>query len=114
MNSLSGKTVLIADGEKLSAAYLRQRLVDNGAIVHVVDTAAALRFIKSKHIDVAMVGVSQPNGEKLRAALDRKEFRWCIWRDPAMRRSSGTTSSGGRSRLAAFIADSSAQADRDG
>ena len=80
---LSGKTVLIADGKNLSAAYLRQRLIDNGATVHVVNTApAAIRLAGSKRIDVVMIGFSLRDGHELKRTLDQSKISWMLWGSP--------------------------------
>lgn len=80
MTTLSGKTVLIADGKFLSAAYLRQRFIDNGATVHVVSSVpAALRLTGCKRIDVVMIGFSLPNGHELKKSLDQRNVSWVLW-----------------------------------
>lgn len=84
MTMLAGKTVLIADGENLSAAYLRQRFIDNGADVHVVRSVpAALRLTGSKRIDVVMIGFSLPNGHELKKSLDQRKISWVVWASPS-------------------------------
>lgn len=84
MTMLSGKTVLIADGANLSAAYLRQRFIDNGATVHVVNTVpAAIRMAGSKRVDVVIIGFSLPEGHQLKRSLEQSKISWMLWASPS-------------------------------
>jgi PleD family two-component response regulator len=55
--SLSGQSILIVDGQSLSAADISNRLVALGAKVHVVPNAAsAMAMARAKRLDVALIG----------------------------------------------------------
>lgn len=56
---LDGWSVLIVDGESLSAAELSERLAGLGAKVHVVaNVAAAASVVRSKRLNVALLASS--------------------------------------------------------
>lgn len=55
--NLSGLSVLIVDGQSLSAAEMSNRLTSHGARVHVVPNAAAAMLVtRAKRLDIAMIG----------------------------------------------------------
>jgi CheY-like chemotaxis protein len=54
---LEGLSILIVDGQSLSAADISSRLSALGARVHVVTTAArAAAVVRAKRLDVALIG----------------------------------------------------------